>query len=368
MNVKTVLCFVLIMMSTLANSQTTVSKTPFGKTSDGASIDLYTLKDASLEVRIMTYGAAVDSILTPDRNGEMADIVLGFDSFDGYLGTNPYFGAIVGRYANRIANGSFALDGKQYSLPKNNGQNSLHGGTVGFDKAVWQATPIKNGVEFTHISKDGDQGYPGTLTAKVRYTLVDKALRIEYDATADKPTVLNLSNHTYFNLAGAGSGDVLKHEIKINASRYTPVDANLIPTGELATVDGTPLDFRKMTAIGARINSDNGQLRLARGYDHNWVLDSKPGQLVEAAEVYEPSSGRELKVLTDEPGMQFYTGNFLDGTIKGKGGHVYPMRSAFCLETQHFPDSPNHPNFPSTELKPGERFHSVTVFEFSARK
>jgi len=368
MNLRTVLCFVLIMMTTLANSQTAVSKQPFGKTSDGTPVDLYTLKDSALEVRIMSYGAAVDSILAPDRNGKLADIVLGFDSFEGYLGTNPYFGAIVGRYANRIANGRFVLEGKEYSLPKNNGQNSLHGGTVGFDKAVWQAAPIKNGVEFTHVSKDGDQGYPGTLTAKVRYTLVDNALRIEYEATTDKPTVLNLSNHAYFNLAGQGAGDVLKHEVKINANRYTPVDANLIPTGELATVDGTPLDFRKMTAIGARIDNDNEQLRRARGYDHNWVLDAKPGQLVEAAEVYEPTSGRELRVRTDQPGMQFYTGNFLDGTIKGKGAHVYPMRSAFCLETQHFPDSPNHPSFPSTELKPGERFHSVTEFEFSTRK
>jgi aldose 1-epimerase len=369
MKCKIALSLILMVAMTLsAQSQTHVTRQPFGKTPEGTPVDLYTLKSQTLEVDITTFGAAIVSLRTPDRHGKVADVVLGFDSLDGYLPrSNPYFGAIIGRYGNRIAGGRFPLAGKEYSITRNDGDNSLHGGTRGFDKAVWKAEPIANGVEFKHISQDGDQGFPGTLTATVRYTLADRALRIEYEATTDKPTVVNLSNHAYFNLAGEGAGDILKHEVKINASRYTPVNSTLIPTGELAAVDGTPLDFRTSTVVGTRINADNEQLRLGHGYDHNWVLDSRSGKLAEAAVVYESTSGRELRILTDQPGMQFYTGNFLDGSVKGKGGHVYAKRYGLCLETQHFPDSPNHPAFPSTELKPGERYHTVTVFEFSVR-
>ena len=369
MNWKATVAFILaIPMALSAQSHTQVSKQAFGKMPDGMTVELYTLKNGAIEAQMMTYGATVVSLRVPDRTGKVADIVLGFDSLDGYLGKEPFFGAIVGRYANRIAHGKFTLNGKEYTLPKNDGDNSLHGGTKGFDKVVWKAREVPSGVEFTYVSPDGDQGYPGTLTATVRYTLADKGLRIEYDATTDKPTVVNLSNHSYFNLAGEGNGDILSDEMQINASRYTPVDATLIPTGELAPVEGTPFDFRKATVVGARINADNEQLKRAGGYDHNWVLDSsKPGHLSEAAVVYEPKSGRVLRVMTDQPGVQFYSGNFLDGTIKGKSEHVYGKRSALCLETQHFPDSPNHPSFPSTELKPGGRYHTVTVFEFSTR-
>jgi aldose 1-epimerase len=252
-------------------------------------------------------------------------------------------------------------------LPKNDGENSLHGGTRGFDKVVWQARQIADGVELTYVSKDGDQGYPGTMTVAVRYTLRGGALRIEYSATSDADTVVNLTNHSYFNLAGQGKADILGHQLKINASRYTPVDKTLIPTGELATVASTPFDFRKSTPIGQRINADHAQLRFGRGYDHNWVLDSTGGKLAEAAELYDPTSGRVMQVFTTEPGIQFYSGNFLDGTIKGKSGAVYGHRSGLCLETQHFPDSPNQPNFPSTALKKGQGYHSVTEFRFSTR-
>jgi aldose 1-epimerase len=296
--------------------------------------------------------------------------VLGFDDLDGYVANfntpaNAFFGAIIGRYANRIAHGSFTLDGKKYSLPQNDGQNTLHSGTHGFNNVVWKAKPVANGVELTYLSKDGESGFPGNLSATVRYTLIKGDLRIEYSATTDKDTVVNLTNHSYFNLAG--QGDILKNEVTLHASRFTPVDAALIPTGELKPVEGTPFDFRKATAVGTRIGADDAQLHLGHGYDHNWVLDSGGGKLVEAAEVYEPSSGRVLKVLTDQPGIQFYTGNFLNGTIKGKGGKPDELRSALCLETQHFPDSPNHPDFPTTELKPGERYHTVTVYSLSTR-
>ena len=356
----------LIMLMATMQAKTSVSKQPFGKTSDGIAVDLYTLTDGKVEARITNYGGIIVSLRTPDRNGKLDDVVLGYDSFEGYR-TNPaYFGAIIGRYANRIAHGSFQLDGKTYSIPKNNGDNALHGGIRGFDKAVWAAREIKNGIELTHVSEDGDQGFPGTLTATVSYTLVAGALQIEYSATSDKDTVLNLTNHSYFNLAGQGKGEVLGHMVKIDASRFTPVDATLIPTGELKSVEGTPFDFRTSHAIGERIDAKDEQLRLGLGYDHNFVLDHANGQLAEAAEVYEPITGRILRVLTTQPGVQFYTGNHLDGTISGKQGIVYKPRFAFCLETQHFPDSPNHPDFPSTELKPGQRFHSVTVFQFSA--
>ena len=357
---------ILIMLTISMQGKTNVSKQAFGHTSDGTAVDLYTLADGKVEVRIMTYGGIIVSLRTPDRNGKLDDVVLGYDSVDKYIAQTPYFGAIVGRYANRIAHGSFQLDGKTYSIPKNNGDNALHGGIRGFDKVVWTARQIKDGVELGYVSRDGDQGFPGTLTTTVRYTLDGSALRIEYSATTDKNTVLNLTNHSYFNLQGQGKGEVLGHVLKIDASRFTPADATQIPTGELKSVEGTPFDFRTPHAIGERIDADDPQLRIGGGYDNNFVLDHAQGQLAEAAEVYEPTTGRILRVLTTEPGVQFYTGNNLDGSITGKEGRVYKSRFAFCLETQHFPDSPNHANFPSTELKPGQEFHSVTVFEFGA--
>ena len=357
---------VLLMLTANMQGKTNVAKQAFGHTSEGTAVDIYTLSDGKVEARIMTYGGIVVSLRAPDRNGKIDDVVLGCDSVDKYEAQTAHFGGIIGRYANRIAHGSFKLDGKTYSIPKNDGDNALHGGTRGFDKVVWGAKETTDGIELTYVSKDGEQGFPGTFTATVRYTLSGSALRIEYSATTDKDTVLNLTNHSYFNLAGQGKGDVLGHVLKIDASRMTPVDAALIPTGELKSVSGTPFDFRTPHAIGERINSDDTQLQLGKGYDHNFVLDHPPGELAEAAEVYEPTTGRILKVLTTEPGLQLYTGNFLDGSITGKEGRVYNRRFAFCLETQHFPDSPNHAAFPSTELKPGQKFHSVTVFEFSA--
>ncbi len=355
---------VLMLMNAVA--QATVTKQPFGKMPDGTPVDMYVLKDGDIEARIITYGATVVSLSAPDRNRRSSDVVLGYDALDGYLTkTNPYFGAIIGRYANRIAHAQFVLDGRTYHVPQNDGPNSLHGGTRGFDKVVWTGKPLADGVEFTYVSKDGDQGYPGTLTAVVRYTLKKNVLRIEYTATTDKDTVVSLTNHSYFNLSGAP--DILSHELKLNASRYTPVDATLIPTGELATVQDTPFDFRKSTPIGQRINADNEQLHRGKGYDHNWVLDATAGKFAEAAEVFDPATGRVLQVWTDQPGIQFYSGNFLDGTVKGKQGKVYGHRSGFCLETQHYPDSPNHANFPTTELKPGQKYHTVTEFRFSVR-
>jgi aldose 1-epimerase len=310
------------------------------------------------------------SLKVPDSKGALGDIVLGFDSLDGYLADNPFFGALVGRYGNRIAKGHFTLDGKEYTLPINNGANALHGGLKGFDKHIWTAKPGqgKDGqtLELTYVSKDGEEGYPGTLTATVTYTLTNaNELRIHYQATTDKPTVLNLTNHSYFNLAGAGNGDILGHELMLNADKFTPVDKGLIPTGELRPVDGTPFDFRKATAIGARINADDEQIKLGGGYDHNFVLNGQAGTMRLAARATEPKSGRVLEVSTTEPGVQFYTGNFLDGTLHGKGGKVYNKRYGFCLETQHYPDSPNKPSFPSTVLRPGQKYDTTTVFKFS---
>ena len=356
----------LLMLTANMQGKTRITKQAFGHTSEGTAVDIYTLADGKVEARIMTYGGIIVSLRTPDRNGKIDDVVLGCDSVEKYEAQTAHFGGIIGRYANRIAHGSFQLDGKTYSIPKNNGDNALHGGTRGFDKVVWGAKEIVDGIELTYVSKDGEQGFPGTLSTTVRYTLKGSTLRIEYAATTDKDTVLNLTNHSYFNLAGQGKGDVLGHVLKINASRMTPVDSVLIPTGELKSVAGTPFDFRTPHAIGERINTDDAQLSLGKGYDHNFVLDHPAGQLAEAAEAYEPTTGRILKVFTTEPGLQIYTGNFLDGSITGKEGRVYNRRFAFCLETQHFPDSPNHASFPSTELKPGRKFHSVTVFQFSA--
>jgi aldose 1-epimerase len=349
-----------------------VTREPFGKMPDGTAVEVYTLADGPVEARILTYGGIILSLKVPDRSGKAADVVLGFDDLDGYVSNSngpsaSFFGAIIGRYANRIAHGKFALDGKTYSLPLNNGENSLHGGPHGLNNVVWKSKSIENGVELSYLSKDGDSGYPGNLSVTVRYTLVKDDLKIEYSATTDKDTVLNLTSHSYFNLKGQGQGDILNHQLLLKASRFTPVDANLIPTGELKPVAGTPFDFTKQTAVGDRIDANDEQIRLGHGYDHNWVIDGNGGKLSLAAEVYEPTTGRVLRVLTTEPGIQFYTGNFLDGTIKGKGSVGMGRRTALCLETQHFPDSPNHPAFPTTELKPGQRFHSVTVYSFSSQ-
>jgi aldose 1-epimerase len=366
-------------MTIVAELQGQVTKQPFGKMPDGTPVDIYILKDGAIEARVITFGGIVQSLKVPDKAGKSADVVLGFDTLDEYVnGNKAYFGAIIGRYANRIAGGKFELGGKTFSTPLNDGPdkshpvNTLHGGLKGFDKVVWGGKEIPHGVQLTYVSHDGEEGFPGTLTAVVKYTLVGKNLKIDYSATTDKDTVVNLTNHSYFNLAGAGNGEILKNELKVNAARYTPADAAAIPTGELAPVAATPFDFRKSTAVGARINDDNDQLKKGHGYDHNFVLDGNGRFSVRdrgaiAAEVYEPTSGRVLEVITDQPGVQFYTGNFLDGSITGKGGKVYGKRAALCLETQHFPDSPNHPKFPTTELKPGAKFHTVTIYRFSAR-
>jgi aldose 1-epimerase len=348
----------------------TVTVAPFGTMPDGKTVEVYTLtNNRGMEVRAITYGAIIQAIRVPDRSGQLADVTLGFDSLAGYLGDSPYFGAVVGRYANRIARGRFTLDGRTYRLATNNGPNSLHGGVKGFDKVVWRARSFQRGdsvgVIFEHTSPDGNEGYPGTLRVTVTYTLTQaNELVVDYAATADKPTPVNLSQHSYFNLAGEGSGDILEHRLTIDADRYTPVDSTLIPTGELASVAGTPFDFRQPTAVGARIEQPDQQLAYGKGYDHNFVLNRRGPGLVHAAHVEDPASGRTLDISTTEPGLQFYSGNFLDGTITGKRGHVYRHRSAIVLETQHFPDSPNHPNFPSTILRPGREFRSRTVFGF----
>jgi aldose 1-epimerase len=353
-----------------ASSKAGVQQQPFGSV-EGRAITLYTLTNShGMEVRAMNYGGIIVSIRVPDRNGEFADVVLGHETLDGYRPNPPYFGAIVGRYANRIANGTFALDGQTYTLPRNDGPNTLHGGTKGFDKVVWDSEPLKGrtGVAFSYFSKDGEEGFPGNLRVKVIYTLTSPdTLEIDYEATTDKATPINLSQHSYFNLKGEGNGDILDHEIMINADRFTPVDKNLIPTGELRPVKGTPFDFTTQTKIGARIDDNYDQLVLGHGYDHNFVITRQGRGLVLAARVYEPTSGRRLEVSTTQPGVQFYTGNFLDGTISGKQGHIYKRRYGFCLETQHFPDSPNHPSFPTTILRPGETFREKTVFKFSAK-
>ena len=345
----------------------------FGKTGDGRPVDLFTLTNPNgMEVRAMTYGGIIVSIRVPDKNGKIADVVLGHEKLEGYLPNPPYLGAIVGRYANRIAKGAFTLDGAKYTLPKNDGPNTLHGGLSGFNQKVWEGREFKNakgvGVAFTYLSKDGEEGFPGNLKTKVSYTLTNEnQLILDYEATTDKATPLNLSQHSYFNLAGEGNDDILNHVIMLNADRFTPVDKTLIPTGELRPVQGTPLDFNHPTAIGARIDDPYEQLALGHGYDHNFVLNraDKDGGLTLAARVHEPTSGRVLEVSTTEPAVQFYSGNFLDGTIVGKNGHVYKRRYGFCLETQHYPDSPNHSDFPSTILKPGETLHSETIFKFS---
>jgi aldose 1-epimerase len=345
-----------------------VEKSSFGKLSDGTEIDQYTLRNARGAVaKVITYGATLTELWIPDKSGKNADVVLGFDKIDGYAGNQPYFGAIVGRYANRIAKGKFTLDGREYSLFVNNGPNSLHGGKVGFNRKVWKAEPLTvargAAVKFTYVSADGEEGYPGTLTVEATYELTDdSAIKISYRASTDKPTVVNLTNHSYFNLSGAGSGDVLKNVLQLDADRYTPVDDTLIPTGELKSVAGTPFDFRKPTPIGDR----SGKIPGIAGYDHNFVLNGKPGTLRKIADLSDPASGRSMEIWTTEPGVQLYIGIGLDGSNQGIGG-AYQKFGAVCLETQHFPDSPNHPAFPSTVVRPGKDYRSLTIYKFSAK-
>lgn len=364
--------FALIMvmamaLSTVAKGETKMSI--FGKTADGTAVPIYTLTDGQIEVRVTAFGAHLVSVKAPDRAGKMADVILGYDKLDTYLiKPNPYIGAIVGRYGNRIAGGKFTIDGKTYQIPLNDGPNALHGGPKGFDQYVWQSKEVPGGVEFTLVSPDGDMGFPGKLTSTVRYTLKGSTLRIDYSATTDKATVVNLTNHSYFNLHGDDQGNILDLKMQIDADHYTPVNKTLIPTGELATVAGTPFDFRKPEVIGARIGDDNEQLKIAGGYDHNWVLNGAIGKLHLAAKVTDPVSGRTLTVETTEPGVQFYSGNFLDGSFTGRHGVKYTKHAGLCLETQHFPDSPNQPGFPSTLLKPGETMHSTTAFTFGVEK
>jgi aldose 1-epimerase len=346
-----------------------VDKTPFGTMPDGTVIEAYTLHNSQgASAKLITYGATVAELHVPDKNGKMGDVVLGFDNLPGYLGPHPHFGGAIGRYGNRIAKGKLTVDGKEYQLAINNPPNSLHGGPTGFDKRVWKGEPVevKDGaaVRFTYFSKDGEENFPGNLTATVTYTLTNaNELKLEYTATTDKDTVVNLTNHSYFNLSGDGSGDILKYVLYLNADSYTPVDATLIPTGEIASVANTPLDFRKPTEIGAHI----GEIKGIGGYDHNFVVNGKAGTLRIAARVSDPVSGRHMEVWTTEPAVQFYSAIGLDGSIKGKGGVAYQKYGAICLETQHYPDSPNRPNFPSTVLKPGTKFHSETIYKFSAK-
>jgi aldose 1-epimerase len=342
---------------------------------DFSSIKLYKLKNKNgVEVHVTNFGAIITAILVPDRAGKMGDIALGYNDVSGYINAvdKPYFGAIVGRYGNRIAQGKFTIDGEEYKLATNNGPNALHGGVIGFDKVVWEAETKVGAsgqqVILKYLAKDREEGYPGNLQVQVTYTLNDKnQLLVDYHATTDKATPVNLTQHTYFNLKGEGKGDILGHELTLNASHYTPVDETLIPTGEIAPVAGTPFDFRQAKPIGRDIGTDHEQLRFGGGFDHNWVLNGEPKQLRMAAEVYEPTTGRVLTITTTEPGIQFYCGNFLDGRLKGKSGQPYVHRGGFCLETQHYPDSPNQPNFPTTILQPGQTYKTQTVFAFSAR-
>jgi len=352
-------------------SERKITRELFGKTRDGKEVYLYVLQNSKgMQAAICNYGGTVVSLMVPDRNGNLGDVVWGYDHLDGYLTNSPYFGCIIGRYGNRIANGRFTLDGVTYQLATNDGPNHLHGGIKGFDKVVWDAEPMmtENGpaLKLTYVSKDGEEGYPGTLKVTAIYTVTeDNALRLDFTATTDKPTICNLTHHSYFNLAG--KGHILDHIVMIPAEYYTPVDETLIPTGEIAPVEGTPFDFRKPTPIGARINQDHIQLKYGRGYDHNWVYSKKVGELTLMARVTEPTTGRVMEVWSTEPGMQFYSGNFLDGTIVGKGGQVYKFRSAFCMEPQHYPDSPNKPHFPSVVLRPGETYKNTIIYKFSVQ-
>jgi aldose 1-epimerase len=358
-----------------AHSRPRIEKDLFGTLDDGTPVERYTLTNGDLRVRILTYGGILQTIEIPDRRGRLANVALGFDNLTDYVERSPFFGCITGRYANRIAGGQFTLDGETFQLPLNDGPNSLHGGEIGFDKHVWTAEPFTTrnavGLRLTFTSPDGDQGYPGTLEAEVTYTVTRGAIRMDYRATTDAPTVVNLTNHNYWNLAGEGTSTIDDHRLQINASRYTPVDATLIPTGAIDPVAGTPMDFRRPTAIGDRNREGFEQLVIGRGYDHNWVLDRRDDSFTEletAARVTDPSSGRVLTVRTTEPGLQFYAGNFLDGTLIGTSGNMYRQGDGFALETQHFPDSPNQPDFPSTVLRPGEVYQTTTTYEFSTSR
>ena len=353
-------------------SKGTITKADFGKTPEGQAVQLYALRNShGMEATIMTYGGIVTSLKTPDKTGKLGDVVLGHDNLDGYVKNTSYFGALIGRYGNRIANGKFSLDGHNYTLATNNGVNALHGGLKGFDKVVWSvedADVEANGpeLELVYVSKDGEEGYPGNLTVHATYTVTeDNALKIKFKATTDKKTVVNLTHHSYFNLRG--NGDVLDHVVTIHADKFTPVDGGLIPTGELRPVAGTPFDFTTPHAIGERINSTDEQLKLGNGYDHNWIVNKKSNELSLIATASEPTTGRAMEVWSTSPGTQFYTGNFLDGAVTGKGGWAYKFREGFCFEPQHYPDSPNHPAFPTTELKPGQTYHNTIIYKFSAK-
>ncbi len=364
----------LLLMSCVAFAAAqTVTKQSYGKTAAGENVDLYTLRNSKgVEAKITNYGGILVSLKVPDRNGKFDDVVLGFNDLESYLTKNdPYMGALIGRYGNRIAKGRFTLNGVEYKLAVNNGENHLHGGIKGFDKVIWTGhemkTPAGPAVVLTYLSKDGEEGYPGNLNVRVVYTLTNNnELKIDYSATTDKDTVTNLTHHSYFNLAGEGNGDILSHIVTINANRFVPTDAGSIPTGELKSVAGTPFDFLKPTAIGTRINQDDEQLKFGNGYDHTWVINGRGMRL--AATAYEATSGRVMLVWTTEPGVQFYTGNFLNGTLTGKSGKVYARRNGFCFETQHYPDSPNQPSFPTTTLKKGQTLKSTTIYRFSARR
>jgi aldose 1-epimerase len=379
---KNLLLFLLMLLSLIVLScqdksakkaGTMIAKTSYGKLPDGREVSQYTLKNAGgVEVRIINYGAIVTSIRVPDHDGKLADIVLGYDSLSGYLGDNAFLGAIVGRYGNRINKGRFKIDGQEYQVTVNDGENHLHGGKIGFNKVLWDAKvgppAAEPALALTYISPDGEEGYPGTVTLTVTYTLTNEnELRIDYEGKTDKPTILNPTHHSYFNLTGNPIETILNHELIIDADKITPVDAGLIPTGELADVANTPFDFRKPQKIGLRINEPNEQLQFGHGYDHNWVLNNYDRTVHEVVELYEPLSGRLMEVFTDQPGMQFYSGNFLNGTIRGKNGVQYQHRTGLCLEAQCFPDSPNKPNFPSVILRPGQVYHQRTIYKFSVK-
>ena len=370
-----ILCFIFIASScaTTNKDKAMITKSLFGTLSDGREVHLFTLKNTKgVEVGITNFGATVTSIIVPDKSGKMEDVVLGYDSLEGFVNDKSYLGVIVGRYGNRIGKGKFSIDGKNFQVTVNDGENHLHGGALGFHKVLWEAKAIESdsapAVQLTYVSKDGEDGYPGTVTIKVTYTLTSgNELKMDYEGTTDKPTILNPTNHAYFNLTGNPTNTILEHQLQIDADSTTPVVKGLITTGEFASVTNTPFDFRTATAIGARINDNNEQLKLAGGYDHNWVLKNYDGKVRKVGELYEPKSGRLLIYYTDQPGLQFYSGNFLDGSIKGKKGISYQYRTGLCLEAQHYPDSPNKPQWPSVVLRPGETYKQTTVYKFSTK-